>query len=474
MIRSLLFMVLIILVSCTPDYKKYEKSFDIPLIHDNEKLRLLGEYDALINLNTDYYRKADEIGYQEGKALCYMNLARLNISTENYQKADVLFNQAEGILKHSKSNLHQAIFYNNYSKLNAEMHNLNKSLEYNSSALDYIKRIDESPLKKELLSEIYTNRAAYLDLNKQPNKSLPYLREAQLVHESRRLNVIFGEHYVWFEQRLDSAEIYLRKVVDDPDKEKAMDIDALTAHTILAECYIWDKQYDKAEKNLERALEIDKKTRDVYTYYTKYIYNDFKWLYKERNDDAKAYFYLQTFADAKHKTTAALLATINQDMESFINETKKDAKRHDDKIRWVILLSGICFSVLGIYAWRIIDLLKKKKGTLKTETEKLKARVEENQPDEILELAKKNDPEFFNRFKECYPHFIISLFTINPNLEVSELTFCAMLKLHFTSKEIATYTLIQHRTVQQKKYRIRKKLNIPTEIDIYQFFDNLG
>ncbi|MEF9478878.1 hypothetical protein OWR28_15180 [Chryseobacterium sp. 1B4] len=48
-----------------------------------------------------------------------------------------------------------------------------------------------------------------------------------------------------------------------------------------------------------------------------------------------------------------------------------------------------------------------------------------------------------------------------------------MLKLHFTSKEIASYTLVQHRSVQQKKYRIRKKLNIPKETDIYHFFDTL-
>ncbi|MCQ9640925.1 tetratricopeptide repeat protein [Chryseobacterium sp. WG14] len=473
MIRSFLFILLIILVSCTRNYKKYEKSFDIPLLHENERLRLLGEYDSLVNLNTNYYRKANKIGYQEGKALCYTNLAKINTSTENYQQADVLFNQAEKILKDSKSNLHKAIFYNNYSKLNVEMHKLNRALEYNSYALDYSKRIDESPFKKELLSEIYTNKAAYLDISKQADKSLYYLHKARLLNDSRRLNVIFGEHYIWGEKRLDSAEIYLRKVVDDPDKEKAMDIDALTAHTILAECYIWDKQYDKAEKNLKRALEIDKKTRDVYTYYTKYIYNDFKWLHKEKNDDVNAYFYLQAFANAKNKTNAALLKTINQDMEAFISETKKDTEQHDKNIQWVILLSFVGFSVVGIYTWRIVDLLRKKKEALTTETEKLKARVDGSKQDEILELARKNDPEFFNRFKETYPNFINRLLNINPNLETSELTFCAMIKLHFTSKEIAAYTLIQHRTVQQKKYRIRKRLHIPTETDIYHFFDGL-
>ena len=90
-----------------------------------------------------------------------------------------------------------------------------------------------------------------------------------------------------------------------------------------------------------------------------------------------------------------------------------------------------------------------------------------------MEMAKRNDPEFLSYFKEVYPGYIDQLLAINPNLENSELIFCAMLKLHFSSKEIANYTLVQHRTIQQKKYRIRKKMNIPTETDIYVFFDNI-
>jgi DNA-binding CsgD family transcriptional regulator len=48
-----------------------------------------------------------------------------------------------------------------------------------------------------------------------------------------------------------------------------------------------------------------------------------------------------------------------------------------------------------------------------------------------------------------------------------------MLKLRFSSKEIANYTFVQHKSVQQKKYRIRKRLNIPAETDIYDFFENV-
>ncbi|AKK74984.1 hypothetical protein OK18_16055 [Chryseobacterium gallinarum] len=161
-------------------------------------------------------------------------------------------------------------------------------------------------------------------------------------------------------------------------------------------------------------------------------------------------------------------------MESFIAGAKEDSEKHKNKMQWVVFLSLAVFALSGTYAWRIISSLRKRKRDLKIEAEKLRNRMDSKKQEEIIELARKNDPEFLTRFREIYPEFIDKLLMINPDLENSELTFCAMLKLHFTSKEIASYTLVQHRTVQQKKYRIRKRLNIPTETDTYHFFDGLN
>jgi DNA-binding CsgD family transcriptional regulator len=94
--------------------------------------------------------------------------------------------------------------------------------------------------------------------------------------------------------------------------------------------------------------------------------------------------------------------------------------------------------------------------------------------DELVVLAKQNDSTFLTKFQELYPGFIDRLLEINPNLVSSELAFCAMIKLNFTSKEIANYTFIQHKSVQQKKHRLRKKLDVPTNQDLYVFFQNLS
>ena len=70
--------------------------------------------------------------------------------------------------------------------------------------------------------------------------------------------------------------------------------------------------------------------------------------------------------------------------------------------------------------------------------------------EELVVLAKQNDSTFLTRFQEVYPKFIDNLLKIDPGLVSSELAFCAMIKLNFSSKEIANYTFIQHKSVQQK------------------------
>ncbi|KFF17844.1 hypothetical protein IW22_19735 [Chryseobacterium sp. JM1] len=154
-----------------------------------------------------------------------------------------------------------------------------------------------------------------------------------------------------------------------------------------------------------------------------------------------------------------------------MSEAKKESDKRENDL-WIIgILSLIIISVSGMSVWKNIQHLKHRKRSLKTETDTLKNRVYEKKLQEVTDLAKNNDSSFLMKFKELHPEFISSLLTINPDLENSELAFCALLKLHFTSKEIADYTFVQHKSIQQKKYRLRKKLNIEGDQDIYEFLD---
>lgn len=466
-------VLLIILVSCHSHSKKEaENKFDVSLLKQNEKFRVAGEYDSLINLNKKYYKLADKINYADGKALCYINLAELNISLENFQKSQILFDNAKEILDHSEDNIHKARFYNVYGRFNIELRRVDKAFQYNNEAMSLTQKSGKSELKNDLLFSIYFRQAIYFIQKKDYEKALEYFHRAKKMDNTGLTDCAIGD-YVYMHKNKDSAYKYVTTAYNKANIRGKEDGIALYANTIMGEYFLTNKQYDKAEVTLKKALKINEKTKRIYAYYGKYIYNDLRMLYERTGDKEKAYFYLKGYTDAYYKTNTSLLATINQDMESFITGAQQDADHHKSKIYWIFFLSLAGLSLLGLYTWRIIRALGKRKEVLAIEAENLKIRMNDNKQEEVLELGKKNDPEFLNRFKEVYPEFIDQLLTINSNLETSELIFCAMLKLHFTSKEIASYTLVQHRSVQQKKYRIRKKLNIPGETDIYHFFDTL-
>jgi DNA-binding CsgD family transcriptional regulator len=88
----------------------------------------------------------------------------------------------------------------------------------------------------------------------------------------------------------------------------------------------------------------------------------------------------------------------------------------------------------------------------------------------MIELARKNNTVFLPRFKEVYPEFTQNLLTQHPDLTNTELRLSALIFLNFASKEIADCMFITHRSVQTSKSRLRKKLGIPNEADLYQYF----
>lgn len=471
--RIFLSVLLFVLVSCHSHSKKEaEKKFDVSLLKQNEKFRLSGAYDSLITLNKKYYDQAHKMNYAEGKALCFINLAELNISLENFQKSQILFDKAKEILDGSEDNIHKARFYNVYGRFNVELRRLDKAFQYNNEAMSFIKKSDNSELKNNILFSIYLRQAIYLTQKKEYEKALEYFHQAKKLNNTGLADCAISD-YVYMRRDRDSAYKYITIAYNKANIGGKEDGIALYTNTIMGEYFLNYKEYDKAEVFFNRALKINEKTKRIYAYYAKYIYNDLRVLYEHTGDKEKAYFYLKSYTDAFYKTNTSLLATINQDMESFITVAQQDTDHRQSKIYWIVSLSFIGLCLLGLYAWRIILTLRKRKKILSMEAENLKIRMNDNKQEEIIELGKKNDSEFLDRFKEAYPEFIAQLLMINPSLENSELVFCAMIKLHFTSKEIANYTMVQHRSIQQKKYRIRKKLDIPGETDIYHFFDSL-
>ena len=117
---------------------------------------------------------------------------------------------------------------------------------------------------------------------------------------------------------------------------------------------------------------------------------------------------------------------------------------------------------------KINELVAKIESSEKTITS---SKIEELK--EVVQLVISNNPAFLTKFNELDPDFCQKLLSAAPNLVATEIEFCILLRLNFETKEIARYTKSSVRAVEGKKYRIRRKLNIPSDQDITIWMINL-
>ncbi|MGX5683075.1 tetratricopeptide repeat protein [Chryseobacterium cucumeris] len=466
--------LILVMFSCHQETDNTDReNFDISLLTQSSDLQLSGEYEAFVKLNKEYLKKAAKIKYTAGKGLCYLNMAGVNVSAGNYEKARFFFNKAEKDLINSGNAYHKAAFYDDYSLYYSHLKLNDKAIECNNKAFYYLKQAGKTKLSQKLLPRLYVNKGIYYAWKGWLGTSLKCFTKANVLENSAYTNCMVAQYYL-FTHKPDSAGIYISKADKKMISQKTTDVESLWVYYTMGYYYNEIENSEQAEKALKKALEINIKTRRTYSSHIKEVYKSLAELYKKKNDGGKAYFYLKKYMEEEGRFDAERFAVMNKATEDFISEMKQESDWHKNDLPLFIALSITVLTVSGVYVRKMINRLQKKKNTLKEQTDALKNHVQTKQLQEVTELAKKNDSSFLLKFKELFPEFIKSLLAINPDLENSELSFCAMLKLRFSSKEIADYTFVQHKSVQQKKYRIRKRLNIPGETDIYDFFENLA
>ncbi|MDB5145977.1 MAG: transcriptional regulator [Mucilaginibacter sp.] len=76
----------------------------------------------------------------------------------------------------------------------------------------------------------------------------------------------------------------------------------------------------------------------------------------------------------------------------------------------------------------------------------------------------------FTPFDTTHGDFLKVIKEKHPLLSAHELKLCAYLKMNLSSKEIAQLLNISVRGVEIGRYRLRKKLQVPTETNLFNYF----
>jgi tetratricopeptide (TPR) repeat protein len=265
-------------------------------------------------------------------------------------------------------------------------------------------------------------------------------------------------------KELDSAQYYLDKALQ---LANAVDHKVVIATTLndLGSLNYLKKDYNLSIDYFQKAILITKEIDNPFILKSSYL--GISKAFKKINDNISSEEFLSkyiTLSDSLEKT-----GSLFKNDRNLLEKQKTIAhpSRSDRSVIFIAFLSLIF--VVGIY-FGLGEKKKKKIADISTvnEVESLSTSivVDEEILKRLVILAKQDDPSFLGLFKDVYPEFYKKLEDINPNLIAGEQKMAALLKLDFTTKEIASYTNSSVRAVEAKKYRLRKKLNISSEADI--------
>ncbi|NLA63269.1 MAG: hypothetical protein GX857_08635 [Bacteroidales bacterium] len=426
---------------------------------------------------------------------------------------------------------------NNYSKgiVMSKLYIAKVLLEIglNMEALKYLEDIDKEPFfRKEIIPQVechrlkgrvYGNQKLY-SLSKEEFKNQLMLSENISDPKKRNLSKLWAyqniEHLYFLQENNDSIEVYQnlqkKQLLNLEEQEASYNISTLYSNK--GKLLLSKGELDNAAVEIKKSIDMLEKYSIPYTYINLQIMGDIeaakgsldkaisyynealenslflnatnvsRSLYKVladymfENDTLldKAREYTREYSVLNDSLNNHNSMVVSSVLENIIKDKDKASNRKE-RVFWFMVVGLIFISTL-LVVYLIVRgrintrKLKIKNRQLAARTEKIEFLEEELEStifQDIIELAKSNSPEFLPLFEKGYPEFVASMRSLDSSIRSSELYFCALAYLNFSTKDIANYTFVTNRAVQVRKNRMRKKYDIPSEIDFNEWFRNL-
>ncbi|WP_419869884.1 tetratricopeptide repeat protein [Chryseobacterium sp. CT-SW4] len=451
--------------------------YNIPFISSSQKD--MKKLDNLISV-------AKKSNYKGAVALGYLKIAFINDNNNDLEKALYYTNlvDAEHLISPNDSEL---IFYQKIIQST-----IYQKLERYTIAIQKLKEIPQD-IKNNTYFNYWTNFQygnCYEQIN-DTEKALEYFKNAyQLskqfrkekendpnpdavktkINNSYKSTAYLAGIYLKVE-KIDSAKIYIDEALKDLKKVDNLD-QQFTTNFFAGEIYLKLKNYIKAQEHFW----ICKNLAMHYlpgNSFKKSVYWGLMTLYDQTDIKDSSGIYSKKILELENSNKKKNSSLLNSIDENYYDENRELIKSNRKLI--YILSIGILICLLLIY---LTSRKKAKSVTLDKIDTPIINKVEapdnyNSRFEDVIQLAKQNSPEFLTMFNSLHPDFTKKLLAINSNIKNTELRFCAYLYLNFSTKDIAEYTFTSVRTVQTKKYNIRKKLDIPASMDIYVWFNDL-
>jgi tetratricopeptide (TPR) repeat protein len=440
------------------------------LLERADSLYLDESFDNALEIYRETKELSQEKNYSKGLTLSYLGLSgvyfmkgKLDVSTsyllkakaESYASSDPKVGYTihfwEGLYHHALGLYDDAI--NRYKDAIEISHNIEDEEDrLNKIFGAYVNIGDIYQLKKESDSALYYYKSAYYSPTTNLNNKFTSAISISELHIEKN--------------QLDSGRIYL-KYAEQFSKEMNTNLSKALLEEISGKYYLAKEDFTSAINSFETAIELNKKINRPRAVLYKLISETY-----QKNGEAQiSNSYLIQYVSIRDSLEEARKGNIRVPMMLAQVDGEKKAEKASSYLVLVFIGSGIL--VIAVLIWVYFFTKKQRKKSLKGKKENLQLKKKLNNAfEEVVELANANSPNFLSRFIEVYPEFYSELVNDYPDLTTADLKLCALMKLDFSTKEIAEMTFSSLRTVQNRKYKLRKKFGLTTEENLNQWIQN--
>lgn len=439
----------------------------------------------MLRLCTEIYYQSKNINYEKGELRALVKMSEVYINEQNYEEG--LKKISEGLLLAEKTDNY--VIWSDLLRLQSSVY----------PELGYYKKADQSARKAlHIADKIVENDRRYLA------KANAFRRIAENIDEENTLknkydSVQFYFYKAYVESKKISPdfprrEMYIAKNVKNiatvlSQQNKISEAEKyLTWYEILTKKAKKNPEYisynilkgnlENKKGNYKQALEYFNNSIQLSQNY-KILPSDLMESYSgisESYGHLKDYKNEALYAEKAKKINDSLSSTEKRIVEKVAKSEQGNNTEKPKIWLWIGLIT------LLLIVLSILFFIHKRKKIKNTSFEIQKNEIPERgilqslekQPStdsqalsHIIELAQTNDPSFYLKFSELFPNFNSKLLEISSQLTPSDLEYCAFMKLNFDTKQIATFKRTSVSSVESRKYRIRKKLNINSSDNIY-------
>lgn len=353
---------------------------------------------------------------------------------------------------------------------------LDSSLFYYKMALKNARNYDDP----ETIAITLFNIGNLFFMQKEFEKALQYQQESLAIRESHKYETDavlseIGKTHLNMEE-YDSAFIYLHKAYSSA-KSRGVKVWLRSITEQLSFGYAEQKEYDSAwyYLDLSRAYSDSLKGEEVQKIFsdqrvrleTIEQQNEIQVLHAENN-----LFQYKRKAMIKSILASTFLLIIlfvcyrksNLRKQSLLFSEKEKLEQELEKNR-------------GLLSSHTLNMIHRKNGL--EEIEALLSDVEGSGKHKIKRVINQNKAQekdwdnFSNYFSQVHTNFFESLKQQFPELSQNDVRICSLIKMSLSNKEIASLLNIEASSVKMSRYRLRKKLQLPDEIELNTFLREL-